>query len=83
MSLRDDLAALDATPAEGWTADQRAEHSIWVATLDPADIAADPDAVSIYSYFLGKTAETDAALERTRRWLAAEDEAIGDDEIPF
>lgn len=99
MSLRSDLAALDATPAEGWTDADRAEHAEWLATWPAAEIAEDPDSYSIRCYFeckavdaiLRARAEADreaadqraAALERTRRWLAAEDDVLGDDEIPY
>ena len=99
MSLRSDLAAIAATPADGWTDADRAEHQAWLATWPAEEIAEDPDGFTIRCYFeckavdaiLRARAEADreaadqraAEAERTRRWLAAEDEAIGGDEIPY
>lgn len=90
MPLRSDLAALDATPAAGWTAEQRAEHAAWLATMPTEEQAVDPDAFTISSYFeckavdamLRRAALSGDEAERVRRWLAAEDDADAG-EIPF
>lgn len=82
MSDREMLADLDATPGTGggYSPEEVAEYEAWRATLSAEDVEADPDAASIYSFFLGKLAESDVAARAEEATCHA---GPGDDEIPF